>query len=186
MVVNEKGLLKAMKSAAKYGYHVFAEENGIVIFTQKWYVRIAAGKVPRSVLALLVEHIGFIPCAGDCMLVSAKEEAQSILRDVMDEEMRRWTFGNAAGEARMVPILYKGRQIFQMDNDRCYAVDPGALGLLTRYAAENGNCVVKDNCRMIWLGNDSRVILPVARPEDGDGDDEVISAWDALESVSWA
>lgn len=186
MVVNEKGLLKAMKSAAKVGYKVVAQGDSFSVFSWSWYVHISKEKLPRSVLALLVEHIGFIPHDGDCLLVSAKEEVQTVMRDTMDEEVRRWSFGETNGEARMVPVLYKGRQIFQTEDRKCYAVEPGALGLLTRYAALEDSAVVLDGKRMIWVGNGSRVILPAARPSAGDGDDDLIGAWEALESTEWA
>jgi hypothetical protein len=185
MIVNEKGLLKAMKSAAKGGYKVFADEHSVTLFHWNWYVHIKRENLPRSVLALLVEHIGFIPSEGDCLQVFSTA-SQAVMRDTMDEEVRGWSFGETNGEARMVPVLYKGRQIFQTEDRECYAVEPGALGLLTRYAAEKDAAVVLDGKRMIWVGNSSRVILPAARPKAGHGDDDLIDAWDALESTEWA
>lgn len=77
MVVNEKGLLRAMKDAYKRtGYTVAAENKAaienIIIATHKWAVTVEKKNLPRKVLGLIAEHLGDIPAAGEAYEVKAK------------------------------------------------------------------------------------------------------------------
>lgn len=67
MIIDEKGLLRAMKSEYKrLGYHVAVMRDAvlkthIIITGNRWGVMMEKKNVPRKVLGLLAEHIGDIP-----------------------------------------------------------------------------------------------------------------------------
>lgn len=77
MVINEKGLCAAMKAAYKKkstGYKVAARisENGteeIVLSAPGWTAIITRENAPRKVMALIVEHVGDLPQAGQAFQV---------------------------------------------------------------------------------------------------------------------
>ena len=187
MIINEKGLLRAMKNAAKSGgYKLFMDGPWeLVLFTARWFIRLDAEFLPRKVAALIVEHTGKLPEAGDSMWVTEKEDPQIILEDTMREEIRSRTAGEGLGEALLVPLFFKGYQLFQTQDRRCWAADPGTLGLLDRARVEKGSAIVIQGGGILWSGNASEVVVPVLRPEDGEGHDEFLAAWKALESVAW-
>ena len=63
MVINEKGLLRAMKEAYKSeGYEIKCKDNSgvqeIEIETTKWRVTCVLKNMPRKVLGMIVEHMG--------------------------------------------------------------------------------------------------------------------------------
>lgn len=83
MIINEKGILKQMKEAARgKGYEVGIREVGegaefITIHGQGWSVDTTREFMPRSVLALIVQHCGFIPEAGTVYKVTKHMGAES-------------------------------------------------------------------------------------------------------------
>ena len=83
MVINESGLLAAMKDSYKCGgYHVALT----VVHNKKCYLIAGYGygwaavirqhKMPRKVLGLLAEHIGRLPEEGDAFLLRKDNDAQ--------------------------------------------------------------------------------------------------------------
>lgn len=89
MIVNESGLLSAMKDSYKIGgYHVAVGE----VFGKKcylitsgsysWAAVIRHAKMPRKILGLLAEHIGRLPADDEAFLCKQKTEPQSEMLDV--------------------------------------------------------------------------------------------------------
>ena len=83
MVINESGLLEAMKDSYKCGgYHVALT----VVHNKKcyliagygygWAAVIRQNKMPRKALGLLAEHIGRLPEEGDAFLLRKDNDAQ--------------------------------------------------------------------------------------------------------------
>lgn len=96
MIVNEKGLLRAMKEAWKHGggYNVAVELDlanvvNMVIGTGWWTVIIAWDELPRKVLGMVAEHLGTLPKAGEAFRV-------------MDGEPQTEIFGVASKGLRVV------------------------------------------------------------------------------------
>lgn len=93
MIIEESGLLRAMKEAYKSGgYHVAAEidEAGIeniVITTASWIVIAEKKAMPRKVLGLIVEHIGEIPRPGEAFQIK-KKEPQTEIFEVVQKSIR--------------------------------------------------------------------------------------------------
>lgn len=83
MVINESGLLKAMKDSYKSGgYHaafgtVFSRESYLIAsYGYSWGVVIRHDKIPRKVLGLLAEHIGKLPEPDEAYMCRKDEDAQ--------------------------------------------------------------------------------------------------------------
>ena len=76
MVVNEKGLLKAMKEAYKLdGYTVAVDETDLILKTVPWTVVLHMEDAPSKVLALITEHIRKLPAPGTAYQVKKKENS---------------------------------------------------------------------------------------------------------------
>ena len=89
MVINEKGLLRAMKEAYKSdGYEIECKQTGgikeIHIETTRWYVMCVLKNLPRKVLGLIVEHLGEIPAPGQAVQVKKKECQTKIITENRD------------------------------------------------------------------------------------------------------
>lgn len=74
MVINEKGLIRAMKEAYKSeGYEIQCKRIGDVkeihLETTTWRVTCVLKNLPRKVLGLIVEHLGEIPETGQALQV---------------------------------------------------------------------------------------------------------------------
>ena len=89
MIVNESGLLQAMKDSYKLGgYHIAVGEVFdkkcylITSGSYRWAVVIRHSKMPRKILGLLAEHIGRLPEEGEAFLCKKDNEAQSEMLDV--------------------------------------------------------------------------------------------------------
>ena len=66
MVIEEKGMLAAMKDAYKGGgYKVAVEDSAgcenMILHTAMWTVVVLKKELPRKVLAMIVEHVGEVP-----------------------------------------------------------------------------------------------------------------------------
>lgn len=86
MVVNEKGLLKAMKEAYKLdGYTVAVDEADLILKTVQWTVVLHMEDAPSKVLALITEHIRKLPAPGTAYQVKKKETQTQMFRMVKEE-----------------------------------------------------------------------------------------------------
>ena len=62
MLINEGGLIRAIKRAYKAGgYTVLNTGNDVAIYTAHWFAMANRALLPRKVLATIVEHMGMIP-----------------------------------------------------------------------------------------------------------------------------
>ena len=62
MLINEGGLIRAIKRAYKAGgYTVLNTGNDVAIYTDHWFAMANRALLPRKVLATIVEHMGMIP-----------------------------------------------------------------------------------------------------------------------------
>lgn len=89
MVVNEKGLLRAMREAYKAGVYKVAAENkadihNIMIAAPGWVVVIEKKNMPQKALGMIAEHLGKIPEPGEAYQVQ-KKQTQTEIFDVAME-----------------------------------------------------------------------------------------------------
>ena len=127
MIVNEGGLLKAMKASYKDGYHVAAGLIGdreymmIISYGYSWAVAIQRDNVPRKVLGLIAEHIGKLPQNRDAYQVKRDEDPQEEMFRVATEPLFRLI--EAAQEADTISkmlktkLVYGGRNVWQRLDD---------------------------------------------------------------------
>ena len=88
MVIDEKGLMRAMKEAYKeLGYKVAVEDEAdienVIISYPTWTVVIQKDELPRKVLGLIAEHVGEIPKPGTAFQVSKKQTQTEIFSMAM-------------------------------------------------------------------------------------------------------
>lgn len=87
MVIHDKGLLKAIKAAARgkgYELGIRTLESGedyFVLHGEGWTVETLRKYIPREVLALIVQHCGFIPEAGTVHKITKHMGAEAELPD---------------------------------------------------------------------------------------------------------
>lgn len=162
MIIEEKGLVKAIKAAYRHsGYTVLNQGGEVTIYTEGWFVRCLWTKLPRKALAIIVEHMGMIP----------------------DDDVAGWMGGEAAGMASYVPVTFRGYQLFQEVNGRqAYGVDPTALAIVERATAEMGTAAISGGRALAWSHDGETVMLGAIRKTTWAWDWER-TVWEALESV---
>lgn len=131
MVINEKGLLRAMKEAYKSdGYEIECTQTGgvkeIHLETARWYVSCVLKNLPRKVLGLIVEHLGEIPEPGQAVQVKKKECQTKILSQGRDA-FRGITPEDCVNPTSVhkTSIVYRGGNIWQQSwENRVFWVNP--------------------------------------------------------------
>ena len=86
MVINDKGLLRAMKEAYKGpGYEIGCRKSGdikeIYIETSSWFVTCEVKALSRKIIGLIAEHLGEIPQQGQCFQVKKRESQTKIMEE---------------------------------------------------------------------------------------------------------
>lgn len=164
MVINEKGLLAAMKDAFKRrstGYKVAARllEDGteeIILSAPGWTVFIARDNVPRKVMGLIVEHMGDLPKAGSAYQVQDKQTQAEIFEIAVPETPTPVV----GASVKRTNLAYQGYQIWQrIDNQSVYMVSPTMEDMLEHYGLP---VTMTDSGRIFAEGVASRLyILPL-------------------------
>lgn len=141
MVIDEKGLLRAMKEAYKTtGYKVAADNSTgvdmLVIGTPLWVAEIEQDNVPRKVLGLIAEHIGTLPMPGQAWQVH-KKETQTEIHNVsvgLLEDLKKAT---ASGKIKRTSLNWNGYQLWQCPKTlEVFMVPPGNEDILDNYKRE--------------------------------------------------
>ena len=183
-IIQEKGLVRAIKDAYRHGgYNVLNLDGDVVIYTEEWCVRCPWNKLPRKALATIVEHLGMIPENGEAVNIEKDGQPQAIMAGVATEEAAGWTFSPSAVGASYVPVTFRGYQLFQEVNSRqAYGVDPTALAIVERTTAEMGTAGVSEGRTLGWSHDGETVMLAAIRKTTWAWDWEK-TVWEALESV---
>ena len=114
MLINEGGLIRAIKRAYKAGgYTVLNTGNDVAIYTDHWFAMANRALLPRKVLATIVEHMGMIPERDMPTSIIKDTEPQLVLRETAADDMDHWRGGNRGEEVTMVPVIMQGYQIYQ-------------------------------------------------------------------------
>ena len=170
MIIEEKGLVKAIKIAYRHGgYTVLNQDGEVTIYTEGWFVRCLWPKLPRKALATIVEHIGMIPDDGEAVIVS--------------DDVDGWMGGEVASMASYVPVTFRGYQLFQEVSGRqAYGVDPTALAIIERATAEMGTAAISGSHALAWSHDGETVMLEAIRKTTWAWEWER-TVWEAMESV---
>lgn len=177
MVVNESGLLAAMKDSYKMGgYHVAIG----TVFTKKcyliagygygWAVVIQRVKMPRKVLGLLAEHIGRLPEDGEAFHCRKDCEPQEEIFDVAQKPILL-KLGEAQG--KYLPSIKKTRLIWDGSNVWQGEEVPGVVLMRPDFEKivefKDTNPYMVDNCLYVE-GQVSYVLLHKTVPGETERD----------------
>ena len=186
MLINEAGLIRAIKRAYKAGgYTVANHGDAISIYAQTWYIQINRALVTNKVLAAIVEHMGMIPEVGAPTSVMKDEEPQLVLAEVATDDMAHWRSGQRGEEVTMVPVIMQGYQIFQPPGGgACWGLPLLFLDMIERAPAEHQGADVIDGDRLLWEADGEAVVIDAVRKARSSWSKEWERAvWTALEGV---
>lgn len=171
MIIEEKGLVKAIKAAYRHsGYTVLNQGGEVTIYTEGWFVRCLWTKLPRKALAIIVEHMGMIPDDGEAMAIEKDDQPQAVMAGIVSDDVAGWMGGEAASMASYVPVTFRGYQLFQEVNGRqAYGVDPTALAIVERATAEMGTAAISGGRALAWSHDGETVMLGAIRKPHGRG-----------------
>ena len=165
MLINEAGLIRAIKRAYKAGgYTVANHGDAISIYAQTWYIQINRALVTNKVLATIVEHMGMIPEVDAPTSVMKDQEPQLVLAEVAADDMAHWRSGQRGEEVTMVPVIMQGYQIFQPPGGgACWGLPLLGLDMIERDAAEHAGANVIDGDRLLWEADGEAVAIDTVR-----------------------
>lgn len=186
MLIDESGLVRAMKYAYKHGgYTVANQGKTVAIYTESWFIQCWRVMLPRKAMAAIVEHTGVIPEVKTPVQIQKDMDPQLIMADVAQDDMDRWLTGQRGGDVTVAPVIMQGRQIFQvMDGGPCWGVPVSYLSIIEREVAEHSSAEVMDGERLLWRDDGETVALGAVRKATSSWAKEWERAvWNALESV---
>lgn len=187
MLINEAGLVRAIKRAYKAdGYTVNVKDGIMSIYTKSWYIQARRDMVPRKALAAIVEHAGLIPGENEPTNIMKDLNPQLVIPETAAEEMSAWRVGERGDDVDMVPVIMQGFQIFQTAEGAgaCWGVPLYHLGMIERDAAEHQGAIVVANDRLLWDdGGEAVVVEAVRKAKSGWARAWERAVWEALEGV---
>lgn len=122
MVVDEKGLIRAMKEAYKStGYKVAMDESGgierVILSAALWTVVINRSELPQKILGLIAEHVGEIPEVNNAYQVR-KKDTQTEIFDMVLQNVQDFRSGEKSRRiARKTSLVLDGYSIWQAATD---------------------------------------------------------------------
>lgn len=186
MVVNEKGLCRAMNEAAgQEGYKLLMTGNELDIMGDNWAVWFCADDVPRKILALLVEHTGCIP-QGECLNITKRKgdfKAENYMGDVFADELNgRMRFTEEA-VAKNTGVTCWGMSVWASELGDLLTVEPGLFELrdtMDRPVVTGSGSLLWSNMTTgeglcLFAGGRERVVV-------SEKDAEI---WKALMAIDW-
>ncbi len=136
MVINDKGLIKAMKEARKTeGYSVSIDDTVLprkmILRGPGWLVICEAQSVPRKVLALIVEHMGNIPTPRTAYRVKSRDVQTEIFEtaEVIEESVA--LSGTEERELRETALDVYGNGVWQAVGNQAVMVSKQLLSIAT-------------------------------------------------------
>ena len=186
MIIEEKGLVKAVKAAYRHsGYTVLNQGGEVTIYTEGWFVRCLWTKLPRKALAIIVEHMGMIPERDMPTSIIKDTEPQLVLRETAADDMDHWRGGDRGEEVTMVPVIMQGFQIYQPPGGgACWGVPLYLVDMIERDPAEHIGADVIDKDRLLWEDDGEAVVITAVRKAcSGWAKEWERAVWNALEGV---
>lgn len=186
MLINEGGLIRAIKRAYKAGgYTVLNTGNDVAIYTDHWFAMANRALLPRKVLATIVEHMGMIPERDMPTSIIKDTEPQLVLRETAADDMDHWRGGDRGEEVTMVPVIMQGFQIYQPPGGgACWGVPLYLVDMIERDPAEHIGADVIDKARLLWEADGEAVVINAVRKAcSGWAKEWERAVWNALEGV---
>ena len=186
MLINEGGLIRAIKRAYKAGgYTVLNTGNDVAIYTDHWFATANRALLPRKVLATIGEHMGMIPERDMPTSIIKDTEPQLVLRETAADDMDHWRGGDRGEEVTMVPVIMQGFQIYQPPGGgACWGVPLYLVDMIERDPAEHIGADVIDKDRLLWEADGEAVVINAVRKAcSGWAKEWERAVWNALEGV---
>lgn len=149
-MVNEQGLLRAMKKAwnGKDGYTIASMGNFYYIFSDGWEVLLPCEILPRKILALAVEHIGAIPEDGEVYCCSKKGGAQMVSNAMVWEGKDELERLQLKTKGQRTSLTLNGKELWQaLESLSVVAIDPSYGEIISR--KKPGESYVQNHA-VIW------------------------------------
>ena len=132
MIINEKHLARALKSAGAVGFRLRVAGPKLELIGADWAAQICLDimdEPPKLVLAALVEVLGYLPGAGDRLSVCKGKSgwaAQYIQDAVFSEEFNGYVSEDYAVQpCAVLPLRLGAQQLVQTLDRRVYGLGPG-------------------------------------------------------------
>lgn len=184
MILSESGLKRRLKSELKTGYNLYAREDGQILFIQgyEWFLVVQQMFLFRSVLGLLVEHIGYIP-TNDSITVQKDREPQTIIPETAEDAIRAWqTVHKETRPAEYKPtLLYTATcRLYQNeDTKKIIHIPLQGLDMMERPAPPPLQ-IAPDCC--MWNDEYASLYLRCYAPQEGN---KYFEPWKVLETIDW-
>lgn len=171
MLLNEKGLRRAMVAAWRDGYVAYSTGVHLILFSDAWYVRAPLEKFPAKALGALVEYGRGLPGADPLYLkkgFTAQYHDQSVTLGQMDQ----WEHPEVEGRrAEATTLLHGAFQLFQARGNgaRVYGVDAQALEMIAGGADNTATGeILEDQGTIRWgdAEDDAVVYMAVKRSSE--------------------
>lgn len=186
MLINENGLVRAIKKAYKAGgYIVNNLGDTMAIYTDAWFIKCNRAILPRKALAVIVEHMGMIPELGAPVSVLKGEDPQQVMEEIARTNLDGWCTGERSDDVTMVPVIMQGFQIYQPPGGgACWGVPLYLVDMIERDPAEHIGADVIDKDRLLWEADGEAVVITAVRKACSSWAKEWERAvWNALEGV---
>jgi len=186
MLINEKGLCRAMSEAAGHGgYRIrFNEdEETISIATDEWLVNIEIQHLPRKALSLIVEHFGYIPVPGCFSVEKIKDgyQVQGYLDGNFDADVRGYTAAGTLEPAINTGITVWGMSLWIESGGIMRGVSPRLFGIVELKTMKKAQIVGDANLAII--DEDSAVFFRGCGSEYLSAAQQIL--WESIEKINW-
>lgn len=184
MIINESGMVRAIKQEWKTGYNVYNTGEEAIVYGASWFVRCEWKLLPRKALATIVEHMGMPPQAGEVVTVLKGGELQTVIADVVASDIECWTKDMKAIQVKPVPMEFNGDCIVQQcDGGKCYGVKGEYLNMVDNTFIQTQEAPLSGN-RLNYQADGEMVVMAASRPERWEDDPWIGHIWKAMESVN--
>lgn len=169
MVVNEKGLIRAMKEAYKVtGYDVAVEEAGtvenLIVSALNWAVVMERKSVPPKVRGLIAEHLPEFPKVGEAYCVK-KGEPQLELYDAATAFIRSSLTSDKSFQIiKRTNLTLDGYPLWQRKGDlRIFEIRPEYEDIMN---LARGTLRIVGDTHLLLDDLESRVYISLYKPDE--------------------
>lgn len=188
MLLNERGLARALKQAYGHGgYFINNSAGQVIIYTGRWYIRATWDKFPVKALAAIVEHMGKLPTEECALFLSKDADPQCVLQEQVGDDVARWEAEAQSFPVRVVPVKVQGFQLMQGRGGPIYGVNEADLNIVVGGDDSKTDAMAMENVVHYQSGDDEDVVVklsavrPIGPEHDGEWAQEL---WMALEGVT--
>lgn len=160
MLINEKALARQLKEAWRSGGYKVADIDGLMfIATIDWAIIIRTEDIPRKVIGLLAEHLGYLPDE-DPVHVRKGMDNQMMIVDELTELFHELNTGNWHSACATNIIWKDSWRLFQRADHNIHGVDIALLDLLN-HAGIKGQDVREDGKATRYCGDEEQTVFLV-------------------------